>query len=329
MKRLITIIVPAYNEEEALPSIIKRLGKMAQKEKKYNFEFLFINDGSSDKTIDILKKLSGQDKRISYISFARNFGKEIGVAAGLQHAQGDAVVIMDADGQEPPELIPEMISWWEKGYDDIYARRLQKNDSAIRKMTSGLYYRTVQKMTRVKIQIDTGDFRLFSRRTVDAINQCQEVSRQNKAIFSWVGFKKKEITYKQPPREVGQTKWKFGIMSPGNSLFNLAIDGFTSFSILPLRYISILGVVTNFAAFIYAIIRLVMLLTGTPYNPLDLGFIILLFLMSWQMIAIGIMGEYVGRTFNEVKHRPLYLIDEIHQNKPSEDKADKPGKEAE
>lgn len=315
MKRLITAIIPAYNEEESLPAIIKRLEKMANGIKDYDFEFLFINDGSKDKTLELLEKYSAKDKRISYINLSRNFGKEIGVAAGIDYAQGDAVVIMDADGQEPPELIPEMIKWWEQGYDDVYARRSKKKDSVLRTFTSHMYYRTLQNMTKVPIQIDTGDFRLFSRKAIDAIRQFRESSRQNKSIFSWIGFKKKEITFVQPPRMAGKTKWKLGLLSPGNSLINLAIDGFTSFTTLPLRFITLMGLFVSFAAFVYIIVILIQYAMGVPriggYNTL---LILVLFLGGIQMISLGIIGEYVGRIFNETKGRPLYLVQDAHQN---------------
>lgn len=319
MKKLITVIVPAYNEQESLPAIIKRLEKLHQSAAKYDFEFLFINDGSRDKTLEILQDYAQRDPRIAYINLSRNFGKEIAVAAGLDHAQGDAVVIMDADGQEPPELIPQMISWWEKGYDDVYARRNKKKDSALRRFTSHTYYRTLQKMTRVPIQIDTGDFRLFSRQAVDALRLFRESSRQNKALFSWIGFRKKEIRFDQPARLAGQTKWKLGLLSPGNSLINLAIDGFTSFTTLPLRFITITGLFVSLATFIYIIVVLVQAAMGVPriggYNTL---LIIVLFLGGIQMISLGIIGEYIGRIFNETKGRPLYLVQNIHQTKRKE-----------
>lgn len=323
MKKLITVIIPAYNEEEALPDIIKRLEKLSQTVSKYDFEFLFVNDGSRDKTLEILQDFATTDKRISYINLSRNFGKEIGVAAGLDYAQGDAVVIMDADGQEPPELIPTMIKWWEKGYDDVYARRNKKKDSAVRRFTSHTYYRTLQHMTRIPIQVDTGDFRLFSRKCVLALRQFREASRQNKALFSWIGYRKKEITYDQPPRTAGQTKWKFGLLSPGNSLINLAIDGFTSFTTLPLRFITIAGLFISLAAFIYIIVILIQAAIGVPriggYNTL---LILVLFLGGVQLISLGVIGEYIGRIFIETKERPLYLVQDIHQNKPA-DKATK------
>ena len=318
MKKLITVIIPAYNEEETLPDITKRLERLSQKVPQYNFEFLFVNDGSRDKTLEILQDFAARDPRISYINLSRNFGKEIGVAAGLDYAQGDAVVIMDADGQEPPELIPTMIQWWEKGYDDVYARRNKKKDSAVRRFTSHTYYRTLQHMTRIPIQVDTGDFRLFSRKCVLALRQFREASRQNKALFSWIGYRKKEITYDQPPRTAGQTKWKFGLLSPGNSLINLAIDGFTSFTTLPLRFITIAGLFISLAAFIYIIVILIQAAIGVPriggYNTL---LILVLFLGGVQLISLGVIGEYIGRIFIETKGRPLYLVQDVHQNKPA------------
>lgn len=316
MKQLIPVIIPAYNEEDNLAQITKRLEDLATRVKAYNFEFLFINDGSKDKTLELLKQSATKDKRISYVDFSRNFGKEIAVAAGIDHAQGDAVVIMDADGQEPPELIPEMIKWWEQGYDDVYARRNKKNDGKVRKFMSHTYYRTLQKTTRIPIQIDTGDFRLFSRKCVEALRQFREASRQNKALFSWIGFKKKEICFDQPPRMAGSSKWKFGFLSTENSLINLAIDGFTSFTTLPLRFISIAGLVISFISLIYIIVILVQAAMGVPriggFNTL---LIAVLFLGGVQLISLGVIGEYVGRIFIETKRRPLYLIEDIHQNK--------------
>jgi glycosyltransferase involved in cell wall biosynthesis len=248
MKKLISVIIPAYNEEKSLPSLLERLKNLTETNRDYNFEFLFVNDGSKDKTLSILQHLSDDNPHISYISFSRNFGKEIAVAAGLDHADGDAVVIMDADGQEPPEMIPEMIKWWEKGYDDVYARRSSRRTSLFKNLTSKLYYRTLQRMSRVPIQIDTGDFRLFSRRCILALRQFRETARQNKALFSWIGYKKKELSFEQGERVGGKAKWKLGILSPGNSLINLAIDGFTSFTTIPLRFVTLFGLLISAGA---------------------------------------------------------------------------------
>ena len=316
MSKLITIIIPAYNEEETLPDIISRLTKLAKRIDNYDFEFLFVNDGSRDHTSDLLNNFAKQDPRVSYINLSRNFGKEIAVAAGIDHAQGDAAVIMDADGQEPPEVIPRMIKWWEQGYDDIYAKRNRKKDSAVRRFTSHTYYRTLQKATRVPIQIDTGDFRLLNRRCLEALRQFRESSRQNKALFSWIGYRKKEITFDHASRTAGQTKWKFGLLSPGNSLINLAIDGFTSFTTIPLRLITVAGMVISLLTFIYIIIILFQALLGVPriggFNTL---LIAVLFLGGIQMLSLGIIGEYIGRIFSETKGRPLYLIQDQHQSK--------------
>ena len=316
MSKLITIIIPAYNEEETLPDIISRLTKLAKRIDNYDFEFLFVNDGSRDHTGDLLNNFAKQDPRVSYINLSRNFGKEIAVAAGIDHAQGDAAVIMDADGQEPPEVIPKMIKWWEQGYDDVYAKRNRKKDSAIRRFTSHTYYRTLQKATRVPIQIDTGDFRLLNRRCLEALRQFRESSRQNKALFSWIGYRKKEITFDHASRTAGQTKWKFGLLSPGNSLINLAIDGFTSFTTIPLRLITVAGMVISLLTFIYIIIILFQALLGVPriggFNTL---LIAVLFLGGIQMLSLGIIGEYIGRIFIETKGRPLYLIQDQYQSK--------------
>lgn len=316
MSKLITIIIPAYNEEETLPDIISRLTKLAKRIDNYDFEFLFVNDGSRDHTSDLLSSFAKQDPRVSYINLSRNFGKEIAVAAGIDHAQGDAAVIMDADGQEPPEVIPKMIKWWEQGYDDVYAKRNRKKDSAVRRFTSHTYYRTLQKATRVPIQIDTGDFRLLNRRCLEALRQFRESSRQNKALFSWIGYRKKEITFDHASRTAGQTKWKFGLLSPGNSLINLAIDGFTSFTTIPLRLITVAGMVISLLTFIYIIIILFQALLGVPriggFNTL---LIAVLFLGGIQMLSLGIIGEYIGRIFIETKGRPLYLIQDQYQSK--------------
>lgn len=312
-----------------MPSLLERLENLVEVSRDYNFEFLFIDDGSKDKTLSILQHASEIDPHLSYLSFSRNFGKEIAVAAGIDHADGDAVVIMDADGQEPPEMIPAMIKWWEKGYDDVYARRSSRHHSSFfRSLTSKLYYRTLQKMSRVPIQIDTGDFRLFSRRCILALRQFRESARQNKALFSWIGYRKKELSFEQGERGGGKTKWKLGVLSPGNSLINLAIDGFTSFTTIPLRLVTLFGLLISASAAIYIVVVLIQAFMGLPrlggYNTM---LIIILFLGGVQMVSLGIIGEYVGRIFSETKNRPLYLIEEIHKAKvASSGKKDDPEK---
>lgn len=297
--------------------MFKRLANLVDNKKSYDFEFLFVNDGSRDNTLSVLQEASQKNPHVSYINLSRNFGKEIAVAAGIDKASGDAVVIMDADGQEPPELIPEMIKWWEKGYDDVYARRTSRHEGFVKTMFSKAYYRLVQKMTNIEIQLDTGDFRLFSRRCVEALRELHEVSRQNKALFSWIGYKKKEISFEQGGRTAGQTKWRLGLFSPPNkSLVNLAIDGLTSFTTIPLRFVSVLGVLVSSAAFIYIIVIIIQtLLGGTHLEGYPSTMAVILFLGGVQLLSLGIIGEYIGRIFTESKRRPLYLIEEFHTAK--------------
>lgn len=310
--KLITLIIPAYNEEKSLPKMFSRLDKLANEIKNYQLEFLFVNDGSRDKTADILATESEKNPLISVLNFSRNFGKEIAVAAGIDHANGDAAVIMDADGQEPPELIPEMIKWFEKGFDDVYARRSKSVEKGLKGFTSKIYYRTLQKMSRVPIQIDTGDFRLFSKKAILALRNFRETSRQNKAIFSWIGYKKKEIKFAPQERMDGETKWKFGLFSSGNSLINLAIDGFTSFTTLPLRFITIAGFLISFVALAVIALVVIQALLGVQRAAgIPTILVAVLFLGGIQMIALGIIGEYIGRIFIETKNRPLYLIQDF------------------
>ena len=306
--KTISLLIPAYNEEQVLEHLFPRLNALAQSQKGYEFEFLFINDGSSDATLDIIKDYAEKDTRVSYINLSRNFGKEIGMIAGLDHAKGDAVVIIDADLQDPPELIPEMISLWQEGYDDIYAkRRSREGESWLKKFTSKQYYKLLQRVTHVPIQEDTGDFRLLDRRVVEALKQFRESQRNTKAMFSWVGFHKKEILYDRDPRAAGETKWNY------LKLIELALDGITSFTTAPLRLSTYAGIIISGLTFIY----LVFLIIRTIFFGTDLAgypsmMAVILFLGGVQLISLGIIGEYVGRIFNETKGRPLYFIEEYH-----------------
>jgi len=306
--KLISILIPAYNEEEVLDQLFIRLANLANDTKDYDFEFLFINDGSKDNTLEIIKDYAEKDPRVSYLNLSRNFGKEIGMIAGLDHVRGDATVIIDADLQDPPELIPEMIKFWEEGYDDVYAKRKSREgESWFKKTTSKYYYKTLQRVTHVPIQEDTGDFRLLDRRVVEAIRQFRDTQRNAKAIFSWVGFHKKEILYDRDPRAAGETKWNYV------KLINLAIDGITSFTTAPLRISTYVGTLVSVAAFFY----LLFLVFRTIFFGTDLAgypsmMAVILFLGGVQLLSLGIIGEYVGRIFNETKQRPLYLIEEYH-----------------
>jgi len=306
--KTISILIPAYNEQAVLGKLFTRLTTLADTIKDYDFEFFFVNDGSKDDTLEIIKDHAEIDTRVSYLNLSRNFGKEIAMIAALDHVSGDAVVIIDADLQDPPELIPEMISWWEKGYDDVYAKRSSRlGESWLKKFTSKMFYKTLQSVTRIPIQKDTGDFRLLDRRAVEALKQIRESQRYTKGYFSWIGFKKKEITYKRDPRAAGDTHFNYF------KLLNLAIEGIVSFSIAPLRLATVLGTVVALATFIYLIVVVIRtIIFGTDLAGYPSTMAVILFLGGAQLLSLGIIGEYIGRIFNETKNRPLYLIEELH-----------------
>jgi len=304
----ISVLIPAYNEEPVLDKLFTRLANLANETKGYDFEFLFVNDGSKDKTLTIIKDYAEKDSRVSYINLSRNFGKEIGMIAGLDHVTGDATVIIDADLQDPPELIPEMIELWEQGYDDVYAKRKSRDgETWFKKFTSRMYYKTLQSLTNIPIQKDTGDFRLLDRRVVEALKQFRESQRNTKAMFSWVGFHKKEILYDRDPRAAGETHWNYF------KLAELAIDGITSFTTAPLRISTIIGLFVSVVAFIYLVVVIFQtILFGNELAGYPSTLAVILFLGGVQLLSLGIIGEYVGRIFNETKVRPLYLVEEYH-----------------
>lgn len=310
MKKLISILIPAYNEEAVLDMLFERLDVLTVADKKYDYEFLFVNDGSRDRTYEIIRGRAESDDRISYINLSRNFGKETAMLAGFDHAKGDAVVIIDADLQDPPELIPDMIQYWEQGYDDVFARRRSRaGESWLKKKTSQLYYKILQNSTNIPIQIDTGDFRLLDRRCIEALRQFRESERYTKGMFSWIGYKKKEILYDRDPRAAGETKWNYA------KLVNLAIDGITSFTTAPMRISTFVGALISAIAFVYILYLLVRpifgISTGDGYSSTMAA---ILFLGGVQLLSLGIIGEYVARIFNETKHRPLYFVEEYHES---------------
>ncbi len=304
----ITIIIPAYNEEESLPFLYERLEKLINSIDNYEFEILFVNDGSKDNTINLIKEYREKDPRISYVDFSRNFGKETAMIAGLDYAKGDAVIFMDADLQDPPELIPEMIKYWEEGYDDVYAQRKSRaGESFLKKFTSKMYYRVLQMLTPVPIQKDTGDFRLLDRRCVNALKKLRETDRNSKSMFSWIGYKKKAVMYDRDARVAGKTKWNY------KKLVNLAIDGITSFTTSPLRistYIAIPTFLALFIYFIYVIIKCIRL--NVAIQAFQAIILLVLFFSGVQILLFGIIGEYLGRIFNASKSRPLYLVNEYN-----------------
>lgn len=308
MMKKVTIIIPAYNEQDSLPFLYERIEKLINSIENYEFEILFINDGSKDKTLDLIKEYRKKDDRISYVDFSRNFGKETAMIAGLDYAKGDAVILMDADLQDPPELIPKMLEYWEQGYDDVYAqRKTRKGESWLKKFTSKMYYKVLQNLTNVEIQKDTGDFRLLDRRCVNALKKLRESQRCSKSMFSWIGYNKKAILYDRDPRVAGKTKWNY------RKLINLAIDGITSFTTTPLRISTFIAIPTFMALFIYFIYVIAKCcIKGVVIQAFQAIILLVLFFSGIQILLFGIVGEYLGRIFNETKNRPLYLIKEYN-----------------
>jgi len=309
-RKKISILIPIYNEQEVLRHLYERLNKLAGETLSYEFEFLFVNDGSRDKTLEMIKTYARDDARIAYINLSRNFGKETAMIAGLDNVTGDATVIIDADLQDPPELIPQMIAYWEEGFDDVYARRKSRaGESFFKKMTSEVFYKILQKSTNIPIQQDTGDFRLLDRRCVEALKQFRESQRYTKGMFSWIGYEKKEILYDRDPRAAGETKWNY------LKLTNFAIDGITSFTTAPLRISSVFGIIVSGVAFIYILFLVIRtMFFGSDLAGYPSTMAVILFLGGLQLLSLGVIGEYIGRIFNETKNRPLYFIEEHHKS---------------
>lgn len=307
----ITILIPAYNEEEVLSDLLKRLETLKASYDNYEIEFLFVNDGSSDNTLEILKEYSKTHPYVRFVDLSRNFGKETAMLAGFDYAEGDALVIIDADLQQPPELISDMIYWWEQGYEDVYAVREQRQgESRLKEWTSKTYYKLIDKMSPTPVYPLAGDFRLLDRKCVEALKELRENERYTKGMYGWIGFKKKEISYTASSRAAGETKWSF------KQLFKLAVDGITSYSTTPLKIWSYIGFGISLLAFLYLAYEIVKtLIMGTNvagYPTLLAG---ILFLGGIQLVSLGVIGEYLGRVFVETKGRPPYFIRESSEDK--------------
>ncbi|MBR7065467.1 MAG: glycosyltransferase family 2 protein [Prevotella sp.] len=303
----VTILIPCYNEEASLPRLFEALAQLMGSNANYDWEVLFVNDGSRDTTLQLIQEIRQKDPRFCYIDLSRNFGKEAAMLAGFDHARGDCMVIMDADLQHPPSIIPEMLHYWEEGYEDVYARRKTRGkESWLRKRLSLTYYSLLQKSTRVEVLPNVGDFRLLDRKCIDALRQLRETERYTKGMYCWIGFRKKEILFEQGDRIAGQSSWNM------HSLFNLAIDGITSFTTAPLRIATLLGLSVSLLAFLYMCYILVKTIVwGDPVQGFPTLMVAILFLGGVQLICIGIIGEYIGRIFNETKGRPVYFVNDV------------------
>ena len=302
----ISIIVPAYNEEEVIELFYNKLKEVIDKiTEKYQYEIVFVDDGSKDNTLQILKKLRQKDNNINIVSFSRNFGKEAGIYAGLKNSRGDIVVLLDADLQHDPEQIPQMIKYIEEGYDTVTTLRNRKGESKIKSGFANIFYRIMGVSKEIELKKGSQDFRMMTRQVVDAILDLKEYNRFSKGIFSWVGFKTKYIEVENHKRAAGKTKWSF------TNLFRYAIDGITSFSVAPLKIATICGSIVSILSLIFAIEIIIQTLAmGKDVPGYASTITSVLFMGGIQLITIGILSEYVGKIYLEIKGRPQYIIKE-------------------
>lgn len=304
-KIFISIVVPMFNEAANIQELYSRLTEVLGKLQK-TYEVICVNDGSRDNTLELLRELNLRDERFKVVDLSRNFGKETALSAGIDYSVGEIVVPIDADLQDPPELIPEMIAKWEQGYDVVYAvRASREGETWLKKLTAAMFYRTMKKLTPLNMPVNTGDFRLMSRQTVDSLKELRETHRFMKGLFTWVGFRQTGITYSRDPRFAGKTKWNY------YRLWNLALEGITSFSYLPLQWSMYLGLGVAFFSFVYGFYMIIdTLIHGNAVPGYPSLMVVILFLGGVQLFTIGIIGQYIGRIYTESKHRPLYFVRE-------------------
>jgi len=303
----ISVVVPLYCEESNVDYLFKRL-EAALRQLRCTYEIVCVDDGSSDSTVEALRRHRDRNPRIKIVALARNFGKEIALSAGIDYARGAAVIPIDADLQDPPELIGELVTKWKEGYDVVYARRRSRQgESWLKRATANSFYRVMERMSKVPIPRDTGDFRLLDRRVVDVIKQLPERTRFMKGLFAWVGHRQTAVLYDREPRYSGETKWNYW------RLWNFAIDGIASFSVAPLRIWSYIGISFATLSFLYGAFLLIRtLILGIDVPGYASLMVALLFIGGVQMVSLGVLGEYVGRVYEEVKGRPLYLVRDVY-----------------
>ena len=314
MLPVFTVIAPIFNEKENLPVLYKRISDVMNSTNEA-WELVLVDDGSRDGSTDIIRALAEQDPRVRPVIFARNFGHQIAVTAGLDYSRGQAVVIIDADLQDPPELILEMIEKWREGYEVVYAVRAQREGETWFKLfTASLFYRMIYRITDVKIPLDTGDFRLMDLKVVNVMNSMRERHRFLRGMSSWVGFKQTGVSYNRAARQAGETKYPF------RKMFKLALNAVTGFSYFPLQLATYMGFISAALAIIAIPVVIILRVTGAPDARPLLGqattLIAVLFLGGTQMISLGILGEYIGRIYDEVKGRPLYVVSQAPQDEP-------------
>jgi glycosyltransferase involved in cell wall biosynthesis len=303
----LSVVIPVHDEDAVLVEFHRRL-TAAIEGIAGGAEILYVDDGSSDATPLILRQLRALDPRVGIVRLSRNFGKEQAMSAGLREARGAATVVIDADLQDPPELIPSMLDEWRRGADVVNMRRRHRaGESWLKRTTAYAFYRVMNRLSDVPIPVDTGDFRLLSRRALEALNSLPERNRVMKGLFAWIGFRQRTIDYDRDARAAGTSKWRYW------KLWNLALEGITGFSVGPLKVATYVGFLTALSAFVYAAFVLVKTLTlGDPVRGFPTLIVVISFLGGLQLMAIGVLGEYVGRLFVEAKNRPLYLVEELH-----------------
>lgn len=307
---LVSVVVPFLNEQEVLPEFFQRLNTVLER-LTVRSEIVFIDDGSTDQSVDVVRSFVVTSSEVRCLSLSRNFGKENALSAGLEHTKGDAVIVIDADLQDPPELIPKMIDAWQQGYDVINMQRNERlGESWLKRFSAKAFYRLINRMSQMDIPENVGDFRLMSAEVVDQINQMPERNRYMKGIFAWPGYKQKTLTFKRDPRFCGETKWNY------LKLIGLAMDGITSFSIRPLRMATIAGTITALSSFIYGLwIVLKTMVFGELVTGYPSMMVVVLGLGGVQLLSIGLLGEYIGRIFVETKKRPLYIVKSLVEKK--------------
>lgn len=301
---LLSVVAPAFNEAGVLGTFHERLAKVLDG-MSLDAEVVYVDDGSTDGTAEVLEGLRRADPRVAVLELSRQFGKERALTAGIDHARGDAVVVIDADLQDPPELIPDLVApWRDEGFEVVYALRVRREgESWLRRGTASLFYRLIRRVSRVDIPRNTGDFRLLSRRAVDELSRLRERHRFMKGLFAWVGFAQKAVPYHREPRSAGRSKWSYW------RLWNFALTGITSFTIAPLKIATYLGLLIALLAFAYAVVIVYKTLVwGNPVAGYPSLMTVILFLGGVQLMTMGVMGEYLGRMFEEVKQRPLYVV---------------------
>lgn len=305
---LVSVIVPVFNEEEVLHAFHQRLCGVLSSVRKVQWEILYVNDGSTDRTLNQILGFMAEDPRVQVVDFSRNFGKEAAVTAGIDHANGDAAIFIDADLQDPPELIPVLVGHWQNGYDVVNMKRDSRaGESWVKRRTAQAFYSIMGHLGPVTMPENVGDFRLLSRRALDALGRMPERNRMMKGMFAWIGFAVKEVPFHRDARDAGTTKWNY------LRLWNLAMEGITSFTVAPLKAASVAGILISLAAFLYgAVVIAKTLVWGDPVPGYPSLMVAVLFLGGLQLLSIGIVGEYLGRVFLETKNRPLYLVKQHH-----------------